>query len=64
MVIVLAIGFGLIAWGAIWWRNRHERKADQRRSTMSGFPVEAEKRRSGARAATPDIWGPHQVRGH
>jgi len=64
MLAILAIGFGLIAWGAIWLKKRHEQKLDQRRAAMSGFPSEAEKRRDGARSATPDLWGPHQVRGY
>jgi hypothetical protein len=61
MLVILAIGFGLIAWGAVWWRKRHEANLDRQRAAMSGFPNEAEKR-GGARAATPDLWGPHQVR--
>ena len=63
MLAILAIGFGLIAWGAVWFKRRHQRKVDQRRSATSGFPTENEKR-DGARSATPDLWGPHQVRGH
>lgn len=64
MLGILAIGFGLIAWGAVWLKRRHQRKVDQRRAAISGFPSESEKRRDGARSATPDLWGPHQVRGH
>ena len=64
MVGILAVGFGLIAWGAVWLKRRHQRKLDQRRAALSGFPTEDEKRNEGARAATPDLWGPHQVRGY
>jgi high-affinity Fe2+/Pb2+ permease len=29
MVIILAIAFPLIAWGAVWLKRRHDRKQDQ-----------------------------------
>ena len=61
MVVVLAIGLGFLAWLLIFLRNRHRRKLDERRAQLGGFPNEREKA-AGARAATPDLWGPHQVR--
>lgn len=60
MVIVLAIGLGALAWLLIFLRNRHRRKVDERRAQIGGFPSAREKA-AGARAATPDLWGPHQV---
>lgn len=60
MVIVLAIGLGFLAWLLIFLRNRHRRKVDERRAQLGGFPTAREKA-LGARAATPDLWGPHQV---
>lgn len=59
MVGILAVGFALLTWLAIWWKRRHERKLEERRAAISGFPTPSEKR-EGARAATPDLWGPHQ----
>ena len=61
MIVVLAIGLGALAWLLIFLRNRHRRKRDELRARQGGFPTEREKA-SGARAATPDLWGPHQVR--
>jgi hypothetical protein len=63
MVIVLAVGLGGLAWLLVFLRNRHQRKLDERRAQIGGFPNAREKA-MGARAATPDLWGPHQVRIH
>jgi hypothetical protein len=60
MVVVLALGLGALAWLLVWLRNRHRRKVDDRTAQLGGFPTEREKA-AGARAATPDLWGPHQV---
>lgn len=60
MLGVLLIGLGLLTWLLIWLKRRHRRKVDQQRAAISGFPTEREKR-AGARSATPDLWGPHQV---
>jgi hypothetical protein len=60
MVIVLAVGLGGLAWLLIFLRNRHRRKLDERRAQIGGFPSAREKA-MGARSATPDLWGPHQV---
>lgn len=62
MLGILAVGLGLLAWGAIWLRRRHHRKVEQRRAAASGFPT-ADEKRDGARSATPELWGPHQVSG-
>lgn len=59
MVAILIVGFALLTWAAIWLKRRHRRKLEARRATMSGLPTVDEKR--GTRAATPDLWGPHQV---
>lgn len=60
MLGILIVGLGLLTWLLIWLKRRHRRKVDERRAAMSGFPTEPEKR-AGARSATPDLWGPHQV---
>jgi hypothetical protein len=60
MLGILAIGLPLLAWALIWLKKRHRRKLDVQRAAASGFPTEQEKR-GGARSATPDLWGPHQV---
>lgn len=60
MVAILAVGFAFLAWLAVWLKRRHSRKIEERRAAVSGFPTPSEKR-DGARSATPDIWGPHQV---
>ena len=59
MVAILIVGFIFLAWLAVFLKKRHRRKVDQRRAAVSGFPNQEEKR-EGARAATPDLWGPHQ----
>ena len=59
MVGILIVGFIFLAWLAVFLKKRHRRKVDQRRAAVSGFPNQEEKR-EGARAATPDLWGPHQ----
>ncbi|KIW94522.1 uncharacterized protein Z519_04498 [Cladophialophora bantiana CBS 173.52] len=59
MIGVLAVGFGLLTWLAIWFKRRHNRKIEERRAAASGFPT-ADEQRGGARSATPDLWGPHQ----
>ncbi|KPI46044.1 uncharacterized protein AB675_612 [Cyphellophora attinorum] len=59
MIIALAIGLGLLAALLIFLKKRHRRKVNERRAQMGGFPTEREKA-AGARAATPDLWGPHQ----
>ena len=61
MLGILLVGLGLLTWLLIWLKRRHRRKLDERRAAVSGFPTESEKR-AGARSATPDLWGPHQVR--
>jgi hypothetical protein len=60
MLAILIVGFALLAWGAVWFKRRHRRKVEQRRTALSGFAAGDEKRNT--RAATPDLWGPHQVR--
>lgn len=62
MVAILIVGFALLTWAAIWLKRRHRRKLEARRATMSGLPTVDEKR--GTRAATPDLWGPHQHMHH
>ncbi|KIW82848.1 hypothetical protein Z517_02091 [Fonsecaea pedrosoi CBS 271.37] len=59
MLGVLVVGFALLTWLAIWFRRRQRRKIEERRVAASGFPP-VDDRKGGARAATPDIWGPHQ----
>jgi len=61
MLGVLAVGLALFTWFAIWFKRRHRRKLDEQRAAVSGFPSANEKR-DGARSATPELWGPHQVR--
>jgi hypothetical protein len=63
MIIALAIGLGLLAALLVFLKKRHRRKVNERRAQMGGFPTEREKA-AGARAATPDLWGPHQVGDH
>ncbi|KIX94040.1 uncharacterized protein Z520_10377 [Fonsecaea multimorphosa CBS 102226] len=58
MLGILAVGFALLTWLAIWFKRRQHRKSEERRAAASGFPP-ADGRGDG-RAATPDIWGPHQ----
>ncbi|KAK4945286.1 hypothetical protein LTR10_015445 [Elasticomyces elasticus] len=62
MLGVLVVAFALLTWGAIWLKRRHRRKVEERRAAMSGFPPSNEK--GGNRAATPDLWGPHQHMQH
>jgi len=62
MVAILIVGFAALTWGAVWLKRRHHRKYEERRATLSGFPAADEKR--GPRAATPDLWGPHQHMHH
>ncbi|EXJ96141.1 hypothetical protein A1O1_01267 [Capronia coronata CBS 617.96] len=59
MLGILAIGFALLTWLAIWLKRRHRRRIEERRAAISGFPTPTEKK-DGARSATPDLWGPHQ----
>ncbi|EXJ79340.1 hypothetical protein A1O3_08842 [Capronia epimyces CBS 606.96] len=63
MLGILAVGFALLTWLAIWLKRRHGRKVEERRATISGFPTASEKR-DGAHSATPDLWGPHQHMHH
>lgn len=60
MVVVLAIGLGALAWLLTFLKKRHRRKVNERRAQLGGFPTEREKA-AGATAATPELWGPHQV---
>jgi len=60
MLAILLVGFIGLAWLGIWLKRRHRKKVEERRAASSGFPSASEKR-DGARAATPDLWGPHQV---
>jgi len=62
MLAILIVGFALLAWGAVWFKRRHRRKVEQRRTALSGFAAGDEKRNT--RAATPDLWGPHQHMHH
>ncbi|KIV77872.1 hypothetical protein PV11_09650 [Exophiala sideris] len=62
MLGILVVAFALLTWGAIWLKRRHRRKVEERRAAMSGFPAANEK--GGNRAATPDLWGPHQHMQH
>ncbi|KAI1622536.1 hypothetical protein EDD37DRAFT_635273 [Exophiala viscosa] len=62
MLGILVLGFVLLTWGAIWLKRRHRRKVEERRAAMSGLPKANEK--GGHRAATPDLWGPHQHMQH
>ncbi|OAP55111.1 hypothetical protein AYL99_10811 [Fonsecaea erecta] len=59
MLGILVVGFAFLIWLAIWFKRRQQRKIEERRAVTSGFPRDDE-HRGGARAATPDIWGPHQ----
>ena len=61
MLGILLFGLIGLALFFIWLKRRHRRKVDEKRAAVSGFPTAAEKRNSGARSATPDLWGPHQV---
>lgn len=63
MLVILAIGLGLLAWLAVWLKRRHRRNVDEKRAQASGFRHDPEKR-SGENpggSATPDLWGPHQM---
>ena len=60
MLGILVVGFALLTWLAVWLKRRHRRKVAEKRAAMSGLPTTNEK--GGHRAATPDLWGPHQVR--
>ncbi len=60
MLGILAVGLPLLAWLFVWLKRRHRRKLEQQRAAASGFPTNEEKR-AGARSATPELWGPHQV---
>lgn len=59
----MAVGLGLLAWLAVWWKRRHNRKLEVQRAAASGFSYDPEKRpvNDPKRAATPDLWGPHQM---
>ncbi|KAK5100712.1 hypothetical protein LTR24_000858 [Lithohypha guttulata] len=59
----MAVGLGLLAWLAVWWKRRRNRKLEVQRAAASGFSYDPEKRPATGpkRAATPDLWGPHQM---
>jgi hypothetical protein len=61
MVIVLFLGFLLIALLAIWLKRRHKRRKEEKIAQSSGFPM-TQKKSGGPvpTGATPDLWGPHQ----
>ncbi|KAK5949253.1 hypothetical protein OHC33_009794 [Knufia fluminis] len=63
MLGILAVGLGLLAWFAVWWKRRHNRKLEAQRAAASGFGHDPEKRPATdpRRSATPDLWGPHQM---
>ncbi|OCT54418.1 hypothetical protein CLCR_00954 [Cladophialophora carrionii] len=63
MLGILAVGLPLLAWLMVWLKRRHRRKLEAARAAASGFPTNDEKR-AGARAATPELWGPHQHMHH
>jgi hypothetical protein len=54
------VGLPLLAWLLVCLKRRHRRKVEDRRAAASGFPTQ-DARRAGARSATPELWGPHQV---
>lgn len=60
MLGILAVGLPLLAWLLVWLKRRHRRRLEEQRAAASGFPTEDGKR-MGARAVTPELWGPHQV---
>lgn len=60
MLAVLAVAFTALALFAIWWKQRHQRKVDAKGGSRSGLPGAKEKSVDKARAATPELWGPHQ----
>lgn len=63
MLAILAVGLGLLAWLAVWWKRRYNRKLEAQRAAASGFNYDPEKRPANdpKRVATPDLWGPHQM---
>ena len=63
MLGIMAVGLGLLAWLAVWWKRRRNRKLEVQRAAASGFSYDPEKRPASGpkRAATPDLWGPHQM---
>lgn len=61
MVALLIVGLGGLAFLAVWLKQRHKRKVEEKQAARSGFPIEHEK--AGSRASTGNLeslFGPAQ----
>src|SRR2546429_6340006 len=66
MLGILLIGLGLLAFLAGCLKRRRRRKLDEKRATLSGFPVHPPPGRNRTPTPTfgPELWGPHQHMAH
>ena len=66
MIAILIIGLSLLAWLAIWYKKRHNRKNDEKRAAANNVPVMREKRGENppvnriSSATLEEMFGPHQ----
>lgn len=63
MLVILAIGLGLLAWFAVWFKRRQRRKRDNRQTQAPGPSHDSEKRSADnlVSSASHEMWGPHQM---